>query len=240
MNRQLSFLYGLLCYGLFLAVFLYFIGFITDMPLPKTVSSGVTGALAPALAVDVALILLFGLQHSTMARSGFKAWLTRYLSPAVERSTYVLATNLVLIVLFVFWRSVPGQLWQVENRFWVDALYLLCALGWLLVLIATFLTNHFDLFGLRQVYLNLARKAYTPVMFKEVLLYRWIRHPMMLGILIGIWALPTMSNSHLLFSFGMTVYIVIGIHFEEIGLQAQLGEPYRRYRQRTVRLLPFY
>ncbi len=240
MNRQVSFLYGVLCYGLFLAVFLYFIGFTTDVGVPKTVSSGQLGATAPALLIDLALIALFGLQHSIMARSGFKRWLTGFVSPSVERSTYVLATNLVFIVLFVFWQPLPGYLWQLDGQFWVAVLFAVSAAGWLLVLLATFLTNHFDLFGLRQVYLNLVKKTYTPVPFKEILLYRWIRHPMMLGLLIAIWATPWMTISHLLFALGMTVYIVIGIHFEEVGLQAQLGQPYREYQKRTVRLLPFY
>jgi len=240
MSRQISFLYGVLCYGLFLVVFLYFIGFVTDMPLPKTVSSGTTGALAPALAVDLALILLFGLQHSIMARSGFKRWLTNFVSPSVERSTYVLATNLVFIVLFVFWQPLPGCLWQLDGQFWVAVLFAVSAAGWLLALLATFLTNHFDLFGLRQVHPELVKKAYMPVPFKEILLYRWIRHPMMLGLLIAIWATPWMTTSHLLFALGMTVYIVIGIHFEEVGLQAQLGQPYREYQKRTACLLPFY
>lgn len=240
MNRFFAFIYGGVCYGIFLAVFLYLIAFVADVGAPKTVSSGQPGPAATALAMDIALIALFGLQHSVMARKGFKCWLTRFLSESVERSTYVLATNVVLILLFAFWQPLAGRIWQVENTVLVRCIVLLSALGWLLVLVSTFLNNHFDLFGLRQVYLLLVRKTYTPVAFKEILFYRWVRHPMMLGLLIAIWATPLMTSSHLLFSLGMSVYILIGIHFEEKTLQAELGKAYREYMDRTSRLLPFY
>jgi len=239
-NRFLSFVYGLICYAMFLSVFLYLIAFLADAGVPKTVSSGLPGSAAAALAVDLALMALFGLQHSIMARRGFKRALTRLLPAAIERSTYVLATNVVLILLFVCWQPLPGMVWQARSPMLIKGLYLLGGLGWLLILLSTFLTNHFDLFGLRQIYLNLVRKTYTPVAFKEHFFYRWIRHPMMLGLLLGFWSAPSMSASHLLFSAGMSVYILIGIHFEEVGLQAELGDAYRNYRERTVRLLPFY
>lgn len=240
MSRFFSFAYGIVCYAMFLGVFLYFVGFVADVGVAKTVSSGQAGAPAAALTTDIALIVLFGLQHSIMARKRFKRWLTRFLSESIERSTYVLATNFVLLLLFIFWQPLPGHLWRIENPVLATSLQLLCALGWLLVLLSTFLTNHFDLFGLRQVYLNLVRASYTPVDFKEILLYRWIRHPMMLGLLIALWATPLMSSSHLLLSLGLSLYILIGIHFEEAALKAELGTTYLEYMGRTARLLPYY
>ena len=242
MKRFLAFAYGVVCYAIFLGVFVYLIAFLADVGVSKTVSSGSVpaGPSTTALAIDIALIALFGLQHSIMARRGFKRTLTRLLPVAIERSTYVLATNLVLILLFVCWRPLPRTIWQAQNPALVDGLYLLCALGWLLALISTFLTNHFDLFGLRQIYLNLIRKMYTPVAFKEHFFYRWVRHPMMLGLLIAFWAAPLMSASHLLFSIGMSLYVLVGIHFEETALRLELGSAYQQYMARTVRVLPFY
>ncbi len=152
----------------------------------------------------------------------------------------MLATNIVLIVILVFWQDPAGTVWRIENTRLAQAAYVLCGFGWLLVLFASFLTNHFDLFGLRQVYLQLLQKAYTPVAFREVLFYRWVRHPMMLGLLIAFWATSQMSVSHWLFSTGMTLYIFIGIHFEEAALQAELGAPYRAYQSRTALLLPWF
>lgn len=240
MNRILSLAYGVLVYAIFFAVFLYLIGFVADIGVPKSVSSGAPGSIGAAVAIDLALLALFGLQHSLMARSGFKQRLTRWLPVAIERSSYVMATNLVLILLYAFWQPLPGTVWTVTDPVLAQALHALMAGGWLLVLVATFLTNHFDLFGLRQVWLQFLRRSYTPVPFREVLLYRWIRHPMMLGLILAFWATPVMTASHLLFSLGMTVYIAIGIHFEEAALKVELGAPYRAYVGRTGRILPFF
>lgn len=240
MNRILNFAYGLACYAIFFLVFLYLIGFVADAGVPKSVSSGEPGAIGIALAIDLALIMLFGVQHSVMARRGFKRWLTRWLPASIERSTYVLVTSLVLILTYALWQPLPGQLWRVEDAGLVKALYALMALGWLLVLFATFLTNHFDLFGLRQVWLQFVRRSYTPVPFREWLLYRWIRHPMMLGLIVAFWATPSMSASHALFSLGMTLYIAVGVHYEEASLKEELGAPYRDYVARTGRILPFF
>ena len=240
MKRFAVLIYGLLCYVLFLGVFLYLVGFVMDFAVPHSVSSGAVGPVGRAVTVDLLLMVLFGVQHSMMARRGFKQWLTRMLPESAERSTYVLATNIVLILIYVYWQPLPGQVWQLTSPVAVQSLYVINGLGWLIALVATFLTNHFDLFGLRQIYLNMSRRAYTPVVFREILLYRWIRHPMMLGLLIAVWATPVMTTSHLLFSMGMTLYIIVGIHFEEAALQAELGETYRQYRGRTRRLLPFY
>lgn len=239
MSRYLSFVYGVVCYGLFLAVFLYLIGFLNDVVVPKSVSSGEPGSIGVALLVDLGLIALFGVQHSVMARPGFKNWLRHWLPQAVERSSYVLATNLVLILIYLYWQPLPGVVWQVNSAPWATMLLGLAGLGWLIVLLSTFLTNHFDLFGLRQVWLNLVRRSYTPVAFKEQFFYRWIRHPMMSGIFIAFWATPAMTSSHLLFSLGMSIYIFIGVHFEEVGLRKELGRPYEAYTERTGRFLPF-
>lgn len=239
MSRYLSFVYGVVCYGLFLAVFLYLIGFLNDVVVPKSVSSGEPGSIGVALLVDLGLIALFGVQHSVMARPGFKNWLRHWLPQAVERSSYVLATNLVLILIYLYWQPLPGVVWQVNSAPWATMLLGLAGLGWLIVLLSTFLTNHFDLFGLRQVWLNLVRRSYIPVAFKERFFYRWIRHPMMSGIFIAFWATPAMTSSHLLFSLGMSIYIFIGVHFEEVGLRKELGRPYEAYTERTGRFLPF-
>lgn len=232
--------YGLVAYAIFFAVFLYLVAFSADLGLAHSVSIGPAGDTVSALQIDLGLIALFGVQHSVMARPGFKAWLHGLLPSSAERSTYVMATNLVLILMFAFWCPIPSELWRVDSPLMHDTILGLSAIGWLLVLVSTFLTNHFDLFGLRQVWLNWARKPYTPISFKEILLYRSIRHPMMLGLLIAFWFAPVMSLSRLLFNLGMTAYIFIGIHFEERGLQAELGQPYREYMGRTSKLLPFF
>tara|TARA_R110000787_G_scaffold31696_11_gene83906 strand:- start:5709 stop:6431 length:723 start_codon:yes stop_codon:yes gene_type:complete len=240
MNRILILAYGVICYGIFFAVFLYLIGFNADMLVPKSVSSGTPGAVMPAILTNLGLIVLFGVQHTVMARPGFKRALTQWLPVPMERSTYVMATNIVLILIMMFWQPLPGVVWSIESESAALSIHALAGLGWVIVLISTFLTNHFDLFGLRQVYLNAAKKTYTPVGFREILLYRWIRHPMMLGLLIAFWAIPVMTMSHLLFSLGMTLYIIVGIYFEERGLRAELGQDYIDYQQRTRRVLPFY
>ncbi|WP_293373783.1 methanethiol S-methyltransferase [Nevskia sp.] len=239
MSRIPGFAYGLVCYAMFLAVFLYLVAFINDVPGMKTVSSGAVGPMGPALAVDLALIALFGIQHSVMARAGFKRWFTAFVPTSVERSSYVLATNIVLILTYHYWQPLAGQIWKIDDPTLATALYALGGLGWLMVLISTFLTHHFDLFGLRQVWLNLLRRSYTPIAFREQYFYRWIRHPMMTGLFIAFWATPDMTASHLLFSLGMTIYVFIGVHFEERGLREELGQPYRDYAARTGRFLPF-
>lgn len=238
MGRVITLLYGVVSYALFLAVFLYLMAFVWGLPVPKTVNSGTPGPVWMALLVNLGLMVLFGVQHSVMARPAFKHRLTTWLPKPAERSTYVMATNVVLIVLYAAWQPLPGTVWQVESAALSSVLWGINVVGWLLVLVATFLTNHFDLFGLRQVWLNMARQAYTPVAFKEYFLYRWIRHPMMLGLLIALWVTPQMSVSLLMFSAGMTVYILIGVHFEERGLRAELGDTYVRYQTRTGRFLP--
>lgn len=240
MKRTLEFAYGAFAYLVFLGVFLYLLGFCLDAFVPKSAESGTAGPVVSAFVINLLLLLLFGVQHSVMARRGFKDWITQYISPAIERSTYVMATNLAFIVLFLFWQPLPGHLWSVEEATLRAVVYAIAGLGTVIILISTFLTDHFDLFGLRQIWLNLLRKTYTPVPFREIFFYKWVRHPMMVGILILLWATPDMSSGHLMFSAGMSLYVLIGIGFEERGLAKELGRPYIDYQARTRRLLPFY
>lgn len=240
MKRLLEFAYGAIAYLLFLAVFLYLLGFCLDLFVPKSAESGIAGAAMPAFLINAALLLLFGIQHSVMARRSFKDWITQYISPAIERSTYVMATNIAFILMFVYWQPLPGSLWSVEDSTMRMVIYGIAGFGTVIILISTFLTDHFDLFGLRQIWLNLLKKTYTPVPFREILFYKWVRHPMMVGVLILLWAAPDMSMGHLMFSAGMSLYVLVGIYFEEKGLAKELGEPYTAYQARTRRLLPFY
>lgn len=243
MSRVLGFLYGVGCYVFFLLVFLYMVAFIADIPVvgwvPKTVTHGAPMGGLSAVFMDVFWLSLFGVQHSVMARAGFKTWIERWVPRHVERSTYVLASSLVLALAMWQWQPVEGVVWQFEGALAHDVLWGLFAFGWVLIFVATFLTNHFDLFGLRQVYLELARKTYSHVEFKVVFLYKWIRHPMMLGLLIAFWATPVMTVSHLLFSTVMSIYVFIGIHFEERGLLRALGRDYAEWRRKTPMVLPF-
>ncbi len=238
MGRFLVFGYGVISYLLFLISFLYLIAFNGNFLVPKTVDSGQPQGWLLAVVINIGLMALFGVQHSVMARPAFKRWITRFIPESMERSTYVLATVMVLVPMMAFWQPVGGVIWQVDNTAGITLLYGLMAIGWLLVLVSTFLTDHFDLFGLRQVYLELIKRSYTAIPFTERLVYQWVRHPMMLGLLVAFWSIPAMSYGHLLFSTGMTLYIFIGIHYEERGLAETLGEEYVRYQQRTSAVFP--
>ena len=237
-SRISAFAYGVVCYLAFLAAFLYAIGFIGNFAVPKSIDAQPEAALTFALAIDAALLGLFAVQHSVMARQWFKAAWTRIVPAPVERSTYVLFSSLALFLLFWKWEPIGGVVWNVENaagRLIILALY---ALGWLIVLVATFLINHFDLFGLRQVWLYLCGQSYTPLKFRTPGLYRFVRHPLYVGWLLVFWSAPRMTSAHLVFATATTAYILIAIQFEERDLVRFHGE-YAEYRRRVPMLLPF-
>ena len=239
MNRVLCFLYGLVCYAIFFATFLYVIGFVGNVSmLPKTIDSGTAGSIGTAILINALLLGVFAIQHAVMARPGFKARWTKLVPEPIERSTFVLATCICLALLVWQWRPMTGTIWQVDSEIGRIVLVGLFALGWAIVLYTTFLIDHFDLFGLRQVFLHLRGREYTPVPFMERSLYKWVRQPMMIGFIIASWSTPVMTAGHLLFAIGITGYIFIGTFMEERDLVAGLGEDYRSYRRRTPMFLP--
>ena len=238
MNRVLAFLYGALCYVLFFITILYSIGFVGNLVVPKSIDSGVAGPYARAILVDIVLLAIFAVQHSVMARPAFKRWWTQFIPAAIERSTYVLLSSLALLLLFWLWQPMPEVIWDVDNTAGKYALWGVFAAGWVLVFISTFLISHFDLFGLRQVYLHLKERPYTPPPFKDPLLYRIVRHPIMLGFLIAFWATPHMTVGHLLFAIGTTAYILFALQLEERDLVAEHGDTYIDYRKRVSMIIP--
>lgn len=236
--RIIGFLYGVICYAGFLASFLYFIGFVGNLLVPKAIDSNPVAPLAATILCNTLLLGLFALQHSVMARPAFKTWWTRIVPAALERSTYVLISSLLLGLLFWQWQAMGGVIWNVESRIGRSALQVLFWLGWLIAIGSTFMISHSDLFGLRQVWLRLRKRRYAPVQFRPRALYRWVRHPIMLGYLLAFWATPHMTTGHLLFSLAMTAYILIGIFFEERDLAALHGETFAQYRKEVPMLIP--
>jgi protein-S-isoprenylcysteine O-methyltransferase Ste14 len=237
-GRISTLLYGIFCYLVFLASFLYAIAFLGDFGVPRTIDSGLQGSIGHALAINAGLLALFALQHSIMARSWFKRAWTRIIPPAAERSTYVLLSSLALILLFWQWRPIGGSVWQVDNELGSMAIYWVYAGGWILLLLATFLINHFDLFGLRQVYLRFRGQEYTGLPFRTPGLYRVVRHPIYLSWLCIFWATPRMTIAHLVFALATTAYILIAIQLEERDLIRAYGEAYRRYKRQVPSILP--
>jgi methanethiol S-methyltransferase len=238
MKRALVLLYGLFCYAVFFATFLYAIGFLGNLVIGNSIDAVPTTGVGEALAVDIGLLALFALQHSVMARPAFKRWWTRFVPAAAERSTYVLFSSLALILLFWQWLPIGAVIWDVQNAAGRSVLYAGYASGWILLLAATFLIDHFDLFGLRQSWLYFRARPYSEIAFRTPGLYRLVRHPIYVGWLLIFWCTPTMSAAHLLFAVLTTVYILIAIQLEERDLTNAFPE-YENYRRRVPMLLPF-
>ena len=238
MKKLSLFLYGLISYLLFMGTFVYLIGFLADVIVPKSIDRVSSLPLMPSLLIDTGLILLFGLQHSLMARSGFKSWLVKHIPKAAERSTYVLASTLALILLIVLWQPIPAIIWDFHSSLGKGMMYGLYGAGILGIMITSFQLNHFDLFGVRQVYYYLLDREYSHPRFVRSFLYRWVRNPMHTATITFFLATPRLTLGHLILSIGMTIYTLIGIHYEERDLAHALGESFKAYRRRTPSLLP--
>jgi protein-S-isoprenylcysteine O-methyltransferase Ste14 len=237
MKKSIYFGYGVIAYTIFFMTFLYAIGFVGNILVPKSIDAAPTVPLTTALITNVILLGIFAVQHSVMARPGFKKIWTRIVPEPLERSTYVLFSSIALIALFVFWQPMGGVIWNVTDPVGVTVLYGLFGLGWLLVLVSTFLINHFDLFGLRQVFLYLMGKDYTGLKFNTPWLYRYIRHPLYVGWFFAFWATPVMTVTHLLFAVATTAYILIAIVLEERDLM-KVHPEYAAYRKQVPMLIP--
>ncbi len=241
-GRVIALLYGIVAYLIFFVTFLYAIGFVEDLVVPKTIDGTAALSAAPlvqAVIVNLVLMSIFAIQHSVMARPQFKHWWTKVVPPSVERTTYVLLASLALALMIWQWQPMPTIVWKVASPQLAAALTALSFLGWLIVLTSTFLINHFELFGLHQVANNLAGRPMPEPRFRAPLFYRFVRHPIYLGFIIAFWAAPTMTQGHLLFAAVTTAYIFVGIWLEERDLVAVFGDQYRQYRRRVSMLLPW-
>lgn len=237
--RTIAFLYGLIAYAVFFVTFLYAIGFVEGLIVPTTIDAGINAPTWTAVIVDLALMLIFALQHSVMARKQFKRWWTQFVPASIERATYVLLASLTLALLLWQWHPIPAVIWQIVNPRIAMSLTALSFLGWLIVLTSTFLINHFELFGLHQVANNLGGRPMPAARFREPLYYRFVRHPIYLGFIIAFWAAPTMTAGHILFAAVTTAYIFVGIQLEERDLIELFGDQYRAYKSRVSMLVPW-
>jgi protein-S-isoprenylcysteine O-methyltransferase Ste14 len=239
MGRILSFAYGVAAYLFFAVTFAYAAFFVAGLAVPKTIDTGIATPPLTAAVIDLGLMALFALQHSVMARQSFKRWWTNFVPQAIERSTYVLASSIVLALLLWQWRPLPVAVWAVENPFWSTAIWSLAAGGWSIVALSTFLISHFELFGLAQVMRHLTRREPQAPEFRTPLLYRFVRHPLYLGFTIAFWAAPVMSAGHLLFAVATTAYIFLGAGLEERDLVGAFGEAYRGYQAKVPMIFPW-
>jgi len=237
-KRSLVFVYGVASYAVFFLTYLYAIGFIGNMYVPKSMDSAARATFWPALLIDSLLLAVFAVQHSAMARPAFKRVLTRFIPEPAERSTYVLLSSLALIALFAFWEPIGGVVWNIADPALRTAVNVVMGFGFALVLVSTFLINHFDLFGLRQVWLFLVGKPYTHLEFRTPLFYKYVRHPLYIGWFIAFWATPTMSGAHLLFAVLASAYMLIAIRWEERDLIMAHGARYENYRKQVPKLVP--
>ncbi|HEX5507685.1 MAG TPA: isoprenylcysteine carboxylmethyltransferase family protein [Pseudolabrys sp.] len=238
MSRILGFIYGIVVYLFFFATFLYAIGFVAGVAVPKTIDNGPAASLMMAVIINLVLMSIFAVQHSVMARPQFKRVWTKIVPPALERSTYVLLATLALALLIWQWRPMPNVIWHIHDPRLASALVVLEAVGWGIVLLSTFLINHFELFGLHQVANNLVGKQMPAVRFRTPLFYNFVRHPIYLGFIIAFWSTPMMTAGHLLFAAVTTAYIFVGIALEEHDLMAVFGDQYREYRRRVSMIIP--
>lgn len=238
MGRVLALLYGVVCYAVFFGTFLYWIGFVTNAVVPKGIDDGVATATGMALIINLALIALFGVQHTVMARPEFKERWTKLVPRPIERSTYVLLGSAALILLYWQWRPMTASVWEVDAAWGRTLLWAVCLGGYVIVLLSTFIIDHFDLFGLRQVWHNFRQKAYAHPGFKVTFFYKFVRHPLYIGWIMSMWGTPSMTAGHLLFAVGLTTYIFIAIRYEERDLVRFLGDDYARYRQKVPMIIP--
>jgi protein-S-isoprenylcysteine O-methyltransferase Ste14 len=238
--KFIAFLYGMASYLIFFVTILYAIGFVMGLVVPKNIDTGSVSSMTEAIVVNLLLMSLFAVQHSVMARKGFKAWWTKYVPKPIERSTYVLAASLCLLLLFWQWRPIPAVVWQVDNPDLAAAVAMLSLGGWVLVFTSTFLINHFELFGVSQVANHLVDKEVPAPKFRTPLLYKFVRHPIYLGFIIAFWAAPVMTAGHLMFAAVTTAYIMVGIWLEERDLIEMFGDQYREYKQRVSMLIPWH